>query len=150
MSRARFRLRCAACHTGILTKRSVFCPRGKRMHVYPGRTPDKHRLRNTHVSGLTPGACSVPGTRAVEMPVDGTTWGEIRSGIGLYGLFHQRDDGFASFRSGGTLRADLFGAEEQSFHLPPVPQRPGWQDRCMITGYSIGLSNREYGRVPDE
>jgi hypothetical protein len=48
-------------------------------------------------------------TSAVEKTVDGVTEGEVRSETGKKGLFHQHDDGFASFRSRGRLYAHLFG-----------------------------------------
>ena len=41
--------------------------------------------------------------------VDGVTEGEVCSETEYKGLFHRHDDGFASFRSPGTHRTDLFG-----------------------------------------
>lgn len=61
-------------------------------------------------------SCCVRLTSALEKTVDGVTKGQVRSEKGRKALFHQQDDGSASFRSRGTLRAHPFEARGE---IPP-------------------------------
>jgi hypothetical protein len=56
------------------------------------------------------------------------------------GPFHQSDDGFASFRSHGTVPRTFSGSADQSFRPSRVQKRPDWQDRRIIPAkYYSGL-----------